>query len=72
MAIDHEYEAKHTVWRAAKADLDAALAKQRHSVFPDVNAERQPEQRQVRAEINAAQEAEKAARKDLDLPWERD
>lgn len=72
MAMDQEYEAKHTVWRAARADLDAALAKERHSVFPDVNAEREPEQRQVRAEINTAREAEEAARTDLNLPWERD
>lgn len=72
MAIDQEYEAKHTVWRAARADLDTALTKDRHSVFPDVNAARELEQRQVREEIKQARRAEAAARKALDLPWERD
>lgn len=71
MAIDREYEAKHTVWRMARKNLDTALAQERRSVFPEVNAAREAQQRQVREEIKQARKAEKAARKALNLPWER-
>jgi hypothetical protein len=67
---DDDYEAKHTAWREACKNLRIARAKERVSIFPEVNAAREPEQRQVREEIRKAREAEAAARKALNFPWE--
>jgi hypothetical protein len=64
------YEAKHTEWRQARRDLDTARAKERHSVFPEVNRKRAAEQQAVREEIKAARQAEETARKALNFPWE--
>ncbi|MET9813175.1 hypothetical protein [Streptomyces sp. NPDC006355] len=66
-----DYETKHAAWRQARADLDAAQAKDRRSVLPEVNREREAEQQAVRKEIAQARQAEKAARKALNFPWER-
>lgn len=68
---DDAYEAKHTVWRQARKDLTAAQAKERHSVFPEINQQREAEQQAVRKEIKAARQAEETARKALNFPWEQ-
>lgn len=70
MATDEEYEQKHATWREARTALTEATAKERHSVFPEVNAARKTEQQAVREEIKAAKQAEETARKALHLPWE--
>jgi hypothetical protein len=67
---DDDYETKHAAWRQASKDLTAAQAKDRHSVFPEVNAGRATEQQAVREEIAQARQAEETARKALNFPWE--
>lgn len=65
-----DYETRHTTWRETRKNLDTAQAKQRHSVFPEVNAARETEQQAVREEIKTAKQAEETARKALNFPWE--
>ncbi|MFD4788899.1 hypothetical protein ACFWN1_17950 [Streptomyces sp. NPDC058459] len=66
-----DYEQKHTAWREARRDLDAARSKERYSVDPAVNQDRGAEQAAVRAEIRQAEQAEQTARTALRFPWER-
>jgi 6,7-dimethyl-8-ribityllumazine synthase len=70
MATNDDYETRHATWREARAALTEATAKERHSVFPEVNAARETEQQAVREEIKAAKQAEEAARAALNFPWE--
>lgn len=67
---DDDYETKHAAWRTARKTLEAAQAKERRSVFPEVNAAREAEQSQVREEIEQARAAEETARKTLNFPWD--
>ncbi|MEU3527537.1 hypothetical protein AB0E62_27325 [Streptomyces sp. NPDC038707] len=66
-----DYEQKHTAWRQARRDLDAAYSQERRSVFASVNHERAAEQAAVKDEIKQAEQNEAAARKALNFTWEQ-